>query len=141
MQDGVSGIVIPLGGLPALKNAIARLIADDPLREQIGSRAGQSAARYATRNMAAEFVQVVKNTVSDDSRRIGAQTRSALLFDALKWASRLALMRRSRSDESACGSLLTLEDVQDIWVVLRKPRVAVVSGRAAMRSSPQLRNV
>lgn len=74
VQDGVSGIVIPPGDVAALKNAISRLITDVPLREQIGSRARQSAARYATQDLAAEFAQLVENAVKAYPRQRGMRT-------------------------------------------------------------------
>jgi glycosyltransferase involved in cell wall biosynthesis len=74
VQDGVSGIVIPPENVPALKRALNRLIMDVSLREQMGSCASESAAHYTTQDIAAGFVQVVKNTVNDYRRRVGVQT-------------------------------------------------------------------
>jgi glycosyltransferase involved in cell wall biosynthesis len=73
VQDGLTGVVIPPEDLRALGHAISRLIKDVQLREQMGARARQSAARYATQDIAAELVQVAKNTVSDYRRRTGTR--------------------------------------------------------------------
>jgi glycosyltransferase involved in cell wall biosynthesis len=73
VQDGVSGLVIPPEDVPALTHAIIRLIADVQLRERMGARARERVARFSTESLAAEFVQVVKNTVGE-SRSDGRTT-------------------------------------------------------------------
>lgn len=69
VKDEESGIVVAPGDVSALRNAMSRLVSDRRLREQMGSRARQSAARYATQDLASEFVRLVVDWVKIYGRR------------------------------------------------------------------------
>lgn len=46
IEDGESGLLVPIGDVDALTAAMARLIRDEQLRERLGKRAGELAAAY-----------------------------------------------------------------------------------------------
>jgi len=63
IEDGVNGLIVPLDDVPALAEALARLLNDTELRSSLASRALEASARYNTSAIADQWLQIVDEAV------------------------------------------------------------------------------
>jgi glycosyltransferase involved in cell wall biosynthesis len=63
--DGVTGIHVPPGDVPALQNALERIIADAPLRARLGSAGRERAHGYSLNAVAGAWEQVFREVIEE----------------------------------------------------------------------------
>jgi glycosyltransferase involved in cell wall biosynthesis len=69
IEDGVDGLLVPPGDLPALRAAVERLLGDRALRERLGAAARAKAEHEWSAEAAASALQNAYSAVQYDGRR------------------------------------------------------------------------
>jgi glycosyltransferase involved in cell wall biosynthesis len=69
VADGETGFLVPHGDPAALRGAMARLLADPRLREQLGQAAGQRLERYLARTVVPRFEAVYRHVLQPGTLR------------------------------------------------------------------------
>ena len=64
IEDGVTGRIVPLGDVPALASAMADLLKDPALRQDLARRAGEASARYDTSVIADQWSRIVGQAIA-----------------------------------------------------------------------------
>ncbi|MEN7538024.1 glycosyltransferase family 4 protein [Aurantiacibacter flavus] len=64
IEDGVTGRLVPLGDVPALASAMASLLQDSTLRQELALRAGEASARYDTEVIADHWNRIVADAIA-----------------------------------------------------------------------------
>ena len=71
IEDGTSGVLVPPGNAPALREALARLLRDATLRSRLGEAARARVARdYSIGTTADRFVDVYRGLLASRARRM-----------------------------------------------------------------------
>jgi glycosyltransferase involved in cell wall biosynthesis len=60
IEDGVDGLLVPDGDIPALSAALARVMDDGQLRHRLGAAAREKAATYSTRQLAVRWSELLQ---------------------------------------------------------------------------------
>ncbi|MEL7197066.1 MAG: glycosyltransferase family 4 protein [Pseudomonadota bacterium] len=66
IEDGVTGLLVPQDNVPALSEALAKVLGDPDLRKSLAERAGEASARYDTHAIADQWMAIVEEAVSAD---------------------------------------------------------------------------
>jgi len=77
VQDGFNGFLVPPTDIPALANALQRLIEDDPLRLQMGTNARASVEHLDIRRYWQELEAVYRTVLSERDASSGTGTHGA----------------------------------------------------------------
>jgi glycosyltransferase involved in cell wall biosynthesis len=64
LTDGVDGFLIPLGDVPALAAAMSKLMDDPSLRDEMGARARETAARFGPQRVWADWERVIERVAA-----------------------------------------------------------------------------
>ena len=68
VEDGVTGLLVPPGDVPALRTALKRLLVDAELRSRLGAAAREKAERELSLDAAIDALLVVYGEASRRSR-------------------------------------------------------------------------
>ena len=72
-QDGVTGLTVPVADVPALREALARLLSDDELRARLGRQAQARALRdFTVPRMVADTMRVYEEAIERHAARTAA---------------------------------------------------------------------
>jgi glycosyltransferase involved in cell wall biosynthesis len=63
VEDGVTGIHVPPGDVSALRNALARIISDAPLRARLGAAGREKARAYSIDSATTAWEQVFRDVL------------------------------------------------------------------------------
>jgi glycosyltransferase involved in cell wall biosynthesis len=75
VQDGVTGIHVPPGDAPALRNALERIVADAPLRARLGAAGRERAIAYSSDVVVGAWEQVFNDVLETRTRGSGTRVR------------------------------------------------------------------
>jgi len=64
ITEGVNGLLVPVGDVDALTNAILRLLKDKPLRKRLAEAGRKRAEDFRIEKMVAEYERVFEEVVS-----------------------------------------------------------------------------
>jgi len=71
VDDGINGIHVPPGDVSALRNALARIIADAPLRARLGAAAREKARAYSIDSATTAWEQVFADVLETPTQVSG----------------------------------------------------------------------
>ncbi len=70
--DGTTGIHVPPGDVPALRNALERIVADAPLRARLGAAGRERAEAYSLDVVVGAWEQVFRDVIEERTRGLRA---------------------------------------------------------------------
>ena len=68
IRHGVDGLLVPVGDVPALGEALRRLMADDELRRSMAARAPEVVQRFSEEDVKAQWIDLVERVVQRKRR-------------------------------------------------------------------------